>query len=145
PLRGVRPINIADIERRLLLANDLAGLTVRGSLEPSPTELGGSVIVISTERKAVDSSLSLSDRNSRYLGDADLGATIISNPYGSRVTRSSLTARTSIPLDRSWGVSGTYDALPNSDGLTGAFTSSSPHSQPGRELEVRDVESKVFS
>ncbi len=145
PLRGVRPINIADIERRLLLANDLAGLTVRGSLEPSPTELGGSVIVISTERKAVDSSLSLSDRNSRYLGDAELGANISFNSFGSRADRFSLNARTSIPLDRSWGVSGTYDALLNSDGLAGAFTSSYAHSQPGLELEELNVESEVIS
>ena len=32
-LRGVRPINVAEVERQLLLANDLNGLTVRASLE----------------------------------------------------------------------------------------------------------------
>ncbi len=52
PLRGVTPINVADVERRLLLANDLPGLTVRANLEPAPATLGASVIVVKTDRKA---------------------------------------------------------------------------------------------
>ncbi len=145
PLRSIRPINVADIERRLLLANDLPGLSVRGSLEPSPSELGGSVIVVNTERKAVDASLSLDNRNSKYLGDGGLSASASLNSFASRADRLTLNARTSLPLDRSWSVGGVYDALLSSNGLTGSLSSSYANSKPGLELEELDVESKVIS
>jgi hemolysin activation/secretion protein len=50
-LTALRPINLAEIERRLLLANDLPGLQVQGSLEASPTAQGGSTLVVRTQRR----------------------------------------------------------------------------------------------
>ena len=46
------PAAMAEVERQLLLANDLNGLTVRASLEASPKEVGGSVLVVRSERLA---------------------------------------------------------------------------------------------
>lgn len=145
PLRSIRPINVADIERRLLLANDLPGLTVRGSLEPSPTELGGSIIVVKTERKASEGSLTLDNRNSRYLGEAEWTATETANSIGSRADRVSLSARISNPVERSWYVGGSYDALLSSNGLTGSLSSSYAKSKPGLDLADLDVDSHVIS
>src|SRR6185369_5395776 len=62
PLRGVKPINVAEVERRLLLANDLPGMTVRGTLQASPTESGGSVLVVSASRKTREATVSLNSR-----------------------------------------------------------------------------------
>ncbi|TBV00127.1 ShlB/FhaC/HecB family hemolysin secretion/activation protein [Stutzerimonas kirkiae] len=145
PLRELRPISVAAIERRLLLANDLAGLDVRGSLEPSQSELGGSLLVVSIERKAVDSRVALDNRNSRYLGDAGLSASASLNAFGSRADRLTLNARTSIPLERSWSVGGVYEAQLGSNGLSGSFASSFANSKPGLELDELDVESQVIS
>jgi hemolysin activation/secretion protein len=145
PLRGVRPISIAQIERRLLLANDLPGLTVRATLEPSASELGGSVIVVTTSRKARDVSLSANNRTSPYLGSGEVGAGITFNAVGERADRLWLNARSSLPAGRSASVAGGWDTLASSDGLTFGANASFGTSHPGLELDALDVRSKVRS
>jgi hemolysin activation/secretion protein len=145
PLRGIRPINIADIERRLLLANDLPGVTVHGSLEPSPTELGGSVIVIRSERKEFDASLTFDNRNTPYVGGAEWTPTLSWNAFGSRADQLTLTARLSSPLYREWYIAGGYQALLSSGGLTLNLLSAFSRSNPGEELDPLDVRSRVLS
>ncbi len=145
PLRGVTPINVADVERRLLLANDLAGLTVRASLEPSPTTLGASVIVVKTERKALDALASVNNRNSRYLGTNQYIASTSINSFGSNADTVNLSARLSSPLKRAWAVGAGYQALVTSDGLTFSANGSYSRSKPGLTLDPLDVKSWVAS
>jgi hemolysin activation/secretion protein len=145
PLRGVKPISVAEIERRLLLSNDLAGLTVRASLEPSPTVLGGSVIVVRAQRRATDSSVAIGNRNSPYLGRAEIAATHTWNAFGERADRVSLNARVSAPVERSASIGASYDALVSDNGLTAGVTALYAVSRPGRELKALDVRSQVAS
>ncbi|QNM96903.1 ShlB/FhaC/HecB family hemolysin secretion/activation protein [Chitinimonas koreensis] len=143
PLRGVKPINVAEIERRLLLANDLGGLAVRASLEPSPDQVGGSRVVVRAERDAIDGSVSIDNRNTRYLGSHQLSGSLVFNSFGERADRVSLTAKASTPAYRSSAVSAAYDALLSSDGMTGGISATRARSRPGRELAALDVRSKV--
>lgn len=143
PLRGAKPVNVADVERRLLLANDLAGLTVRASLEPAPDTLGGSVVVVKTDRKAVDALLSVNNRNTPYLGSAQTTATAALNSFGPNADTVNLSARVSSPLSRAWSVGGGYQALLNGDGLTFSANGSYSESRPGLTLDPLDVESWV--
>jgi len=143
PLRGVTPVNVADVERRLLLANDLAGLTVRANLEPSPTELGASVVVVKTERKALDAAVSASNRNSPYLGTNQFIGTASLNSFGSNADTVNLSARLSAPLKRSWSVGGGYQSLLSSNGLTFSANGSYSQSRPGLTLDPLDVKSWV--
>ncbi|MDG5496096.1 ShlB/FhaC/HecB family hemolysin secretion/activation protein [Niveispirillum sp. BGYR6] len=145
PLRGIKPINIAAIERRLLLANDLPGMTVRGSLEPSPTVLGGSVIVVKAERKLIDASLIYDNRNSPYLGSSELIASVSANSIASHADRVGLTAKMSTPARRSWTVAGNYQATLGSNGLTVGLVSSYASSSPGRELKPLEIDSEVVA
>jgi len=145
PLRGTTPINIAEIERRLLLANDLAGLTVRANLEPSRTERGASVIVVKTERKAVDASASFSNRNSPYLGSSQVGALIAFNSFGPNADTLSLFGRLSVPLKRARSIGGGYQALLSDDGLTIGANVSYSHSRPGLTLDPLDVRGGVVA
>jgi hemolysin activation/secretion protein len=145
PLRGLRPINVADIERRLLLGNDLPGLAVKATLEPSPTELGGSVIVVHGDRKPFDASLTFDNRDTPYVGADAWTANVAWNAFGSRADRLTLTAKVSSPLDREWLVSGGYQALLTSGGLTFNLLSSFSRSNPGEELDPLQVHSRVLS
>lgn len=145
PLRGVKPINVADIERQLLLANDLPGLSVKATLEPSPTEVGGSVIVVHNDRKAFDASLTFDNRDTPYVGSDEWTANVAWNAFGSRADRLALTAKVSSPLDREWLVSGGYQALLTSGGLTFNLLSSFSRSNPGEELDPLQVHSRVLS
>lgn len=145
PLRGVRPISVAEIERRLLIANDLAGLSVRGTLEPSRSEQGGSTLVVGVTREAREGTASISNRISPYLGSGELGASVSFNAVGRRADRLSLGLRSSLPLGGSASVNGRWDALIADNGTMLGLSASYSRSKPGRELEPLDVRSQVSS
>ncbi len=142
-LRGAKPVNVAEIERRLLIANDLAGLTVRATLEPSLTEQGGSTLVVSTARLAREGSATLTNRISPYLGSAEVGATLAFNAVGERADRIRLGARSSLPLGGSASITGGWDALVADNGSTLGLSATYSRSKPGRELDPLNVRSNV--
>lgn len=142
-LRGVRPINVAEVERQLLLANDLNGLTVRASLEASPKEVGGSVLVVHSERKAVDARLGIDNRASPYLGWSEMTGQITLNSFGGRADSLTLTGRMGFPAYRSKAVGANYNMLVSDSGTTVDVAASYAKSEPGRELAPLNVASDV--
>ncbi|MES2717333.1 MAG: ShlB/FhaC/HecB family hemolysin secretion/activation protein [Pseudomonadota bacterium] len=145
PLRGQVPVSIHEIDRRLLLANDLGGLTVRATLEPAPNTLGGSVLQVRVLRQPREATLSLDSRSSPYLGWASLGGTVSFNALGARADRISLAARSSLETGRSANASAAWDALLSDDGLSLNAALSLAASRPRRELQALDVQSQVRS
>ncbi|MEO6280662.1 ShlB/FhaC/HecB family hemolysin secretion/activation protein [Roseateles sp.] len=144
-VRGVKPVTLAEIERRLLLANDLPGLTVRGTLESSPTEQGGSTLIVRVDRRATDGGISLDNRGSPYLGAGQLQGSYAWNALGARADRVSINAKTSLPTGRSTAVGASYDALLSDNGLLANLSASHARSNPQRELAPLDVKSRVSS
>ena len=142
-LRGVRPINLAEVERQLLLANDLNGLTVRASLEASPTEMGGSVLVVRSERKPVDARLGFDNRASPYLGWSEMTSQVTINSFGGRADSLTLTGRLGFPAYRSKAIGANYDMLVSDSGLTLGLAASYAKSEPGRDLALLNVASDV--
>jgi hemolysin activation/secretion protein len=67
-LKQSRPLKSDDLERYLLLANELAGLSVRSVLEPSPSVPGASTLTLVATEKTVDGTLELDNRGTRYVG-----------------------------------------------------------------------------
>jgi hemolysin activation/secretion protein len=67
-LKSSRPLKADDLERYLLLANELPGVTVRSVLEPSPTAPGGSDLTLVASEKPVDATFELDNRGTRYVG-----------------------------------------------------------------------------
>ena len=144
-LRKLRPVSIGEIERRLLLANDLHGLTVRGALEPSPNTPGGSVIVVRSVRKAFDGGLKFDSRVTRYFGEAKMTGNLAWNAIGERADRVWLTASSSLEVGGSADFSLGYDAQVADNGTVVSLTASHSRSAPGLELEPLNVESQVNS
>ncbi len=68
------PLNARDLERQLLLINDLPGITARSVLSPSATTPGAADMTIVLDYKPVDALLSADNFGSRYLGPFQLGA-----------------------------------------------------------------------
>jgi hemolysin activation/secretion protein len=145
PLRGMKPVNVADVERRLLLANDLPGLSVRAALEPSPSVVGGSVIVVRSERRPIDASFSYSNRGTPYLGSREMLATVAWNSVAAQADRFSVAGKLSAQASRSTFFSASYDALVTPQGGTLGLSSSHATSQPGRELDELEVSSRVIA
>lgn len=68
-----RPLTLANLERNLLLMNELAGLSVRANLKPSSTP-GASAVDISLSRDPRAFSISVHNRTSKALGRARIEA-----------------------------------------------------------------------
>ena len=144
-LRDVRPVSVREIERRLLLANDLHGLTVSGTLEPSRDILGGSIIVVRSARKAVDGALVFDRRISPYFGEVKISGNLAWNAIGKRADRVWLAASSSLDVGGSADINAGYDAQIADNGTTVSLVGSHATSEPGRELEPLNVQSEVNS
>lgn len=69
-----RPLRASDLERFMLLANDLPGVTARAVLSPATDVLGGSVLTIETTHKLVDATVAADNRGTEYIGPYQLYA-----------------------------------------------------------------------
>jgi len=67
-IKQSRPLTAADLERYLLLANDLAGVTARAVLSPSPDVEGGAVLTLVAEHTLIDSQFALDNHGTKYIG-----------------------------------------------------------------------------
>jgi hemolysin activation/secretion protein len=66
--RNKSAVNIREMERQLLLINDLPGVTARTVISPSETTPGAADVLIIVERDPFEALLSIDNYGSRYLG-----------------------------------------------------------------------------
>lgn len=84
-IKKSKPLHQEDLERYLLLINDLPGLTARSVLSPSTDTPGAATMRILTEVKRFDYSAQIDNRGSRYLGPMQLTATgQFNNAFGAQ-------------------------------------------------------------
>lgn len=69
-----RPLRASDLERFMLLANDLPGVTAHAVLSPASDVLGGTVLTIETSHKLVDATIAADNRGTEYIGPYQLYA-----------------------------------------------------------------------
>lgn len=67
-IKASRPLRMADMERYVLLADDLPGVAVKTVLEASPDTPGASRLTLTLERTPFDGFLSLDNRGTRSIG-----------------------------------------------------------------------------
>jgi hemolysin activation/secretion protein len=66
PIREQRPLEISTMERALLLANELPGVTASGLLRPSPTAPGASDLVVTVTESPYSGIVALDNRGSKF-------------------------------------------------------------------------------
>lgn len=71
---GSHALNVSQLERTLLLVNDIPGISARGILSPSDTTPGAADLLIVVQRDIFEGMVSLDNYGSRYLGPIQLGA-----------------------------------------------------------------------
>jgi hemolysin activation/secretion protein len=77
-----RPLRASDLERYMLLANDLPGVSARAVLSPSPNVEGGATLTIVATQKPVDGSVSTDNRGTRFIGPQQFyGAAGVNLPF----------------------------------------------------------------
>lgn len=69
-----RPLRAGDLERYMLLVNEVPGVTARAVLSPSSNVEGGSVLTIQTTHKLYDGTIAADNRGTEYIGPYQLYA-----------------------------------------------------------------------
>ena len=75
-IKRSRPLQASDLERYMLLINDLPGVSAQSVLRPSPTISGASELVIIIAETPVSASVSIDNRGTRFVGPHQGIATI---------------------------------------------------------------------
>ncbi|MDX2074728.1 MAG: ShlB/FhaC/HecB family hemolysin secretion/activation protein [Alphaproteobacteria bacterium] len=138
-IKNQRPVNTKELERKLLLINDLPGATIRGLLRPSPTEFGAAELVVNVERKAFDASASVDNRGSKFVGPWQYNATVAANSLFGLYDRTQLRLTTSSPSKELRGFELQHDELLGTDGTKLSLLASRTHTEPGDSLKNIDI------
>jgi hemolysin activation/secretion protein len=147
---GGRALNARELERTMLLINDLPGVKARGVLAPSATKVGAADLNIFIERDPIDAMLAIDNYGSRYLGPLQLTAAGSVNNYFDRNER--ITAQAAIAPDPDIGDEMTYFSMSyeqplwNQGTMFQAFASFTA-TEPGYDLDQFNVKgnSQFFS
>jgi hemolysin activation/secretion protein len=144
-VQGERPLRLASIERGLLLANDLPGVTATGVLRPAPDTPGASDLVVSTDQPKFTGGLAADNRGSRFSGiwtvsgDAEVNSLI----FGGDQLMGAVTLSPN-SLEQIGGEM-RYRAPIGSDGWTGSFIGKYTHGEPGSTLHAFNVLTDSFA
>jgi hemolysin activation/secretion protein len=68
PVLAAHPLDIHTMERALLLANDLPGITASGLLRPSPDTPGASDLVVTLTQSTMSGGVGIDNRGSKFAG-----------------------------------------------------------------------------
>lgn len=137
-----RPLQNSDLERYLLLMNDLPGLRVRSVLLPSPDTPGAANMTLVVEEKRLDAVGSIDNRGTKFLGRSQYLASLAANSLLSRHERMQLQyvgAPTTSERELSY-VSGSYQQPIFDEGTTLSVFASRSDTEPGSELEDLEIE-----
>jgi hemolysin activation/secretion protein len=130
-IRASRPLRAVDLERALLLVNELAGVTARATLSPA-AEAGASDLTIDVSQRRARGAIGLTNRGSRSLGPwrADASADLYAL-FGAFDRASLRVIQTVADWRELTFLSGAYERPLGADGLRMIVTGSYADSQPG--------------
>ena len=146
-LRGAtraRPLALEPMERGLLLANDIPGVSAAGVLRPSPDTAGASDLVVDISQPPISGGLAVDNRGSHFsgiwtvsadmelnslLGRDQLMASVVTSPDSMRQIEGSLRYRRAIGFD----------------GLIGTVVGTYTRGQPGSLLSAAGVRTNSWA
>ncbi len=139
-----RPVNIADIERYLLLMNDLPGISGTGVLRPSGADVGAAELVVTAQRKRVDGFALVDNRGSEFTGEEGAAVGLSANSFTPFGEQTELVLFSALEDQEQRVGQITYEQQIGSDGLTVRGLASYGVSEPGGTLESLDVEQETL-
>ena len=139
------PLNIRDLERYLLLANDLAGIKVSSVLSPGQN-FGAAILTVNVGYTPSNEAFVLNNRSSQTIGPGIFQGVLFLNSalgQGERITISGATnpTNTTTLADTSANIS-----IPIGDeGWRFSFNNAYTYVHPGRELRQYDINGSTYT
>jgi hemolysin activation/secretion protein len=134
------PLNREELERYLLLANDLPGVTATAVIQPSANQTGGADLFVTITQKPVDLYVNINNRGSVYVGPIlSQQAAGFNNALG-LYDRTEVHVAEAFPYSNELYLVNAIEQIPlTSDGLRIAFSASHSRSRPGNILGPADL------
>lgn len=137
-----RALNVRDLERYMLLINDLPGISARGVLAPSQTRVGAADLNILVQRAPVEGIIAIDNYGTRYLGPVQLsGAASLNSLMGNNERLTGQVVAAPEPgngLELGY-VSLGYEQPLNASGLKFEISANYTATEPGYTLDDFDV------
>jgi hemolysin activation/secretion protein len=142
-----RPLKAKDLERYLLLVDDLPGVSVKSVLTPSKHKQGATNMTLILDNKAYGASLGVDNRGTPFNGPMQINAGLSGNALLKNYERMGLQGVVTSDTDELKFYSGFYEQPISSEGTKIYFSASKSESVPGdalKEFEIKG-ESKTFT
>lgn len=153
-LTHLRPVRTQDIERYLLLSNDLPGVQAVAVIRPGTTGPGAAQLVVEVERDPFDGFISANNRGSHFAGPFSaaigFGANAFS-PFGDRAeiiyyraldTRDETATSEELPMEQWYGQI-SYSTAVGPEGLRLQLTATQTLSHPGYTLARLNIKTRT--
>lgn len=142
-LRAQSPLKTADLERYLLLINDLPGFTAQSTISPGQGAAGAMVLTIALARKSIGFEASYNSFMSPALGRHVAGGALVFNDVASGRDQLRIGGWKSFSDDAYWSLTGLYSSLIGSYGLqlgiSGSFSRARPLTDTLRALDYEAI------
>lgn len=143
-LTRIRPVNISDMERALLLVQSIPGVSARAVLRPGAGEVGAVELVAQVGRKAFGGVANYDNRGSTFAGTSELLLSTYANSFTSLGEQTELTIfDTPLNDEQLFGQIST-EAFIGSDGLKLRAYYGSGLSEPGSFLAASGFKSHLY-
>lgn len=142
-----RPLKALDLERYLLLVDDLPGVSVKSVLTPSKFKQGATNLTLILDNKSYDGSFGVDNRGTKFNGPIQINAGMSGNALFKNYERIGLQGVVTSNTDELRFFSGFYEQPVSSEGTKLFFSGSFSDSEPGSTLKDFEVagESKTFT
>ena len=142
-----RPLKATDLERYLLLVDDLPGVSVKSVLTPSKFKQGATNLTLILTNKRYDGSFGADNRGTKFNGPFQINAGIFSNALLKNYERIGIQSVVTSSTSELKFFSGFYEQPISSEGTKLFFSGSFSDSEPGSDLELFKVkgESKTYN
>jgi hemolysin activation/secretion protein len=135
-----RPARLRDVERYLLLANDLPGISAKAVLTTDPDNLGAARLVVAVTRKAVDAFATVNNHGSVFAGPETGSVGLSLNAVGPMAGRVAGTYFTTFNDEQQYGEIQISGHVGDEGATLRAWANDSP-SHPGSIFKPADIDS----
>lgn len=144
-IAGRRPVRLQDIERYLLLVNDLPGVAARGTIRPAGGEAGASQLVVDVAISHFGAFATVSNRGSRFTGPWSTAAGVSASAFTPFGERTEVIFFRSLPEREQQFGQVTVESRVGSEGGRVRMTYGRGPSNPGFTVKELDIESVTTS
>jgi hemolysin activation/secretion protein len=135
PVLASRPLELGAIERALLLANDVPGVSVTGVLHPATEVQGASDLIVTVAETPVTSGLSIDNRSAPFSGTWTFGGDAAVNGIIDAGDQLAVSTAVAPVLREKISDQLRYRHLVGGDGAAASMVVTVTHSRPGAALE----------